>query len=33
MLGFYEDMINDWAPELRRMAAFIGRADVDRRTA
>ena len=22
---FYEDIINDWAPELRRMAAFIGR--------
>lgn len=25
MFVFYEDIINDWAPELRRMAAFIGR--------
>jgi hypothetical protein len=25
MFVFYEDIINDWATELRRMAAFIGR--------
>jgi hypothetical protein len=24
---FYEDLIHDWAPELRRLAAFVGRSD------
>jgi hypothetical protein len=25
MFVFYEDLINDWTPDLRRLAAFIGR--------
>ena len=29
MFVFYEDLISDWVPELRRMAAFIGRPQGD----